>query len=126
MGKTLGPARKLGSGTARNRKAGRLEASRLPTGQLLWLEIADQLMEQTVPIDLGLEPEEHRAQADGGPVHQHELPGRGDAAEPAQLAMHLLGRLAAIDAVLLLLDPARPILQQGRVDELGPKVEDLD
>src|SRR5882724_6373420 len=115
MGSPLGPARKLGSRTARDREADRLERRRLSAGQLLWLEIADQLVEQTVPIDLGLEPEEHRAQADGGPVHQHELPGRGDAAEPAKLAMHLFRRLAAIDAVLLLLDPARAVLQQGRV-----------
>ena len=42
------------------------------------------------------------------------------AAEAAQLAMHLLGDVAAVDAGLGLLDAARAVLQQRRIDESAP------
>ena len=50
------------------------------------IEVGDQLHEQPVPVHLCLQVQEHRAQADRGPVHEHELARRRDAADLAQLA----------------------------------------
>ena len=70
--------------------------------------------------------QEHRAEADGGAVHQHEFARRGDATDTAQLGMHLLRHLAAIHAVVDFLDRAHAVLHQRRIDEARPEIQHLD
>src|SRR5712671_3577171 len=108
------------------RHAGALQRLRLARGEDALVEIVDQLVEQAVPVDLGLEMEEHRAEADRGAVHEDKGARRRDAAQAADVAVHLLGDVAAIDPAILLLDLAAAVVEQRCVDETRPLVQDLD
>ena len=90
------------------------------------VEVRDQLHEQLMPVDLGLEVHEHRAEADRGAVHQHELARRRHPADLAQPPLHVEHHAAPLAARVGLLDQARPVLEQRRVHERGPEVERLD
>jgi hypothetical protein len=79
-----------------------------------------------VPVDLGLQMHEHRAEADRGAIHEHELARRGHAADLAQAALHVERDLTAIGARVGLLDQPRTVLHQRRVHEHGPEVEGVD
>src|SRR6185437_3111078 len=89
-------------------------------------EIGDQVVEEAVPVDFRLEMKEDRTQTDRGAVHEDEFARRPDPAEAPDLAMYLLGDVAAVDAGVLLLDLAAAVIEQRRVDEARPVVQDLD
>src|SRR5690349_9460678 len=102
-------SRGTGSGL---RQAGGAERRALPPRQLADIEAGDQLVEEAMPVDLGLEVEEHRAEADRRAVHEDELARRRDAAEAPQLGMHLLDDLAAVLPLPGLLDLAPTVVEQ--------------
>src|SRR6185312_5985666 len=112
----------------RSRRRQPLRLERLPLAPLQdrHVEILDQLVEEPVPVDLGGEVEEDRAEADRRAVHEDELARRADAAELPQVAMHGLGDIAAIDAGFLFLDPPLAVVEQRRVDEARPAAQDGD
>jgi len=83
-------------------------------------------VEHAVPVDLGTQPGEHAAEADGGAVHEHELAGRRDPADAAEFAMHLAGDAGTVDGVAVLLDRLNPVLHQRCIEEPRPVVEDVD
>src|SRR5919106_422820 len=112
--------------TAWERQVLRLQSRGLAAGQGVEIENPDQLHEQLVPVDLGLEGHEHRAEADRGAVHQHELARRRDPADLAQPPLYIEHHLAPLAARIGLLNQARPVLEQRRVHERGPKVQGLD
>src|SRR5580704_17203575 len=106
-------------------QSARLERRRLPRGQRIDIEIGDQLVEESIPVDLGFVMKKYRAKADGGAVHEDEFARRPHAAEATHLAVHLLRHVAAIDPAILLLDLAAAIIEQRRVDEARPLIQAL-
>ena len=98
---------------------------RLTAGEALFVETVDQVVEEPVPIDLGVEVHEDRSQPDCGAIHEHEFARHLDAAKPLQLGVHLLRHLATIGAGGLL-DGPPPVFQQRRIDEPRPQIEDVD
>src|SRR5688572_17742818 len=116
----------MAAGTFSSAEPGGGEGLALALGKRLLVEVADQVLKQAVPVDLGLEAKEHGAKTDGGAVHQDELARRRDAAEAAELGMDLGRDRPAIGGAAALLDRPRPVLHQGRIDEAGPEVEDVD
>ena len=79
-----------------------------------------------MPVDLGLEAGEHRAEPDGGAVHEDEFARRGDAAKPPEFPVDLLRHRRPVNAALGVLDAPHLVVHQRRVDELGPEVEHVD
>src|SRR3546814_202187 len=65
-------------------QAGRLQRRGLALFQRRHVKAGDQVVEQPVPVDLGLQVQEDTTEADGGAVHEDEFARRGDAAELAQ------------------------------------------
>jgi hypothetical protein len=90
------------------------------------VEARDQLAEQPVPVDLRLEVQEHRRQADRGAVHDHELARDVDAARPVQLGDDALGGVAAVDLAGEGAEGAAPVLEQRLEQEARPDVERID
>ena len=70
------------SGSSGGRNFGLVQRLGLARGQRVDIEIVDHAVEQAVPVHLGAQPHEDGAQADRGPVHQHELARRFHAADP--------------------------------------------
>ena len=99
----------------------------LPLFQRLALEAFDLRLEQAVEIELRLEMQEHRAEPDGGAVHQHELARDGDRALRLQPLLHLPHLAPAVgvrrDAVG---DGAHAVVEKRRVDEARPKAQRVD
>src|SRR5436309_3051761 len=116
-------SRSLGSALFRQRHAGLFEGGLLAVGQDLFVEIVDQLMEQAVPINARLQMQEHRSEADRGAVHKDKGARRRDAAKAADVAMHAVGEIAAIDAASLLLDHPGTVVEQRPVNVGGPAVQ---
>src|SRR3546814_6659432 len=79
-------------------------SSDLTPGKPVDVEVADEVVEHPVPVDLGIQVHEHRAEADGGAIHQHELARRRDPAEAAQFLVHLAGDLGAVEAAVVAQD----------------------
>ena len=114
------------SGSTRRRHPGRGQRRMLAGGQRRFVEILDQLVEQAVPVDLGLQMHEHRAEPDRGPVHKHKLARRPNPAEPANVAVHAFDHRGAIGPVRLFLDQPRSIVEQRAIDKPRPTVQHLD
>ena len=71
--------------------------------------------------------QEHRAEADGGAVHEHELAGHRYPALSAQRLMHLENLAAAVGAGLDAVgDGAHAVVEQRPVDEARPDVQGGD
>ena len=87
------------------------------------VELGDHLVEQAVPVDLGLEAQEHGAKADRGAVHDHELARDVDAARAVQLGDHPLGDLAAVDVAGQLAERLALVLEQRLEHEARPDVQ---
>src|SRR5215471_6132482 len=116
----------LAGGTPAVRHPGRRQRGLLPRRERGLVEIVDQFVKHTVPVDLGLQVQKHRAQADRGAVHEDELARRPHPAEAADVAMHALGDGGAIDAARLLLNQALAIFQQWAVNKQRPPIEHID
>src|SRR5439155_20832285 len=112
------------------RYAGALQRLLLPLGEDALVEIVDQFVEQPVPIDLGFEMEEHRAEADRGAVHEDKGARRRDAAEAPDVAMHVVDQVAPIRIKIgrtgfrPLLDHPRPVVEPRAIAKGGPAIED--
>src|SRR5438067_12465035 len=106
--------------------AGLLKGGLLAAGQDLFIKIIDQLVEQAVPIDARLQVQEHRSQADRGPVHKDKGARRRDATKAADVAMHAVGEVAAVHAASLLLDHPGAVVEQRTVDVSGPAGQHRD
>jgi hypothetical protein len=61
------------------------------------IELCDQLAEQAVPVDLGLKPQEDRAQSDRRTIHDDERSRHLDPSGPVELGDHALGGIAPPD-----------------------------
>src|SRR5947209_19874616 len=94
------------------------------------VEIVDHLVEQAMPVDLGLEMQKDRAEADRGAVHEDKSARRRDAAQPANVAVDTVDEAAAVPggraAFPLLLDHPRTVIEQRAVNKGGPTVQDGD
>ena len=90
------------------------------------VEIRDQVLVEPVPIELRLQMEEDRAEADGRAVDQHELARRGDAAQAPDLPVRLGRDRAAVAGVPGFVDHPGAVVVQGAVDVVGPDVERFD
>ena len=88
-----------------------------------FVEVLDQPVEQPAPVQLCLQPQEHAAEPDRRPVHQHELARRLDAAGALQSRMHAFGDLAAELRIVGLLDAAHAVLAQRLIQEARPQVQ---
>jgi len=97
--------------------AGRSKRRSLTGGERCFVEIIDQLMEEPIPVDLGLEMHEHRTEPDRGTIHEHELTWRSDPAEPADIAVYALGDTGAVGPAAFLLDQSLAIVEQRAIDE---------
>src|SRR5271168_1306360 len=83
-----------------------------------------------MPIDLGLQVQEHRTQADRRPIHKDKGARRGDAAKPPDVAMDAVDetwpfRLAHW-SLGLLLDRPDAVVEQRTVDKPCPAVQHRD
>src|SRR3546814_6570765 len=78
------------NGKRHPRRRQRLPLARRQRGLV---KVVDQLVEQPVPVDLGPEMHEHRAEADRRAIHEDEFAGRRDAAERPELAVDAAGEL---------------------------------
>src|SRR5215469_8136627 len=116
----------LAGGTPTARNSGRGQGGYLPNRKGNLIEIIDQFVKYTVPVDLGLQVQKHRTQADRGAVHEDEFARRPYPAEAADVAVHALGDGGAIDAARLLLNQALAIFQQRAVDKQRPPIEHID
>src|SRR5579871_1617661 len=120
-----------GSATDEHPSAGRhqphlLHQLLLPLVESRDVEVSDQVLEHPMPVDLRPQVEEHRAEADGGSVHEHELPGRFYGPKAPQVGMHALGHFPAVDTRAGFLDAPRPVFQQRAIDEARPPVQHVD
>src|SRR5271168_1712427 len=70
------------------RHPGRLQRGLLARSECGLVEIIDQLVEQSVPVDFDLQAQKDRAEPDCGAVHEHEFARRPDPAEPADVTVH--------------------------------------
>src|SRR5579863_2738855 len=124
--------RSKGIASRRRRHAGPRQRRLLALGEYALVEIVDQLVKQPVPVDLGLQMEEHRTEADRGAVHEDKGARGRDAAEPADVAVDVVDEAAPISIKVggaglgLLLDHPRPVVEQRAVDKGGPAVQHLD
>src|SRR5208282_6211600 len=98
----------------------------LAGGERRFVEIIDQLMEELVPVDLGLEMHKHRAEPDRRAVHKDELSWRSDPAKPADIAVHALGNAGAVGSAPLFLDQPFAIVKQRAIDKQCPAIQHLD
>src|ERR1700758_5616706 len=98
----------------------------LAGGECGFIEIIDQLMEELVPIDLGLEMHKYRAEPDRCAVHKDEFAWRSDPAQPADIAVHALGHSGAVGSAPLFLDKPFAIVKQRAIDKQRPAVQYLD
>src|SRR5262249_8968953 len=106
--------------------AGRRQRRLLTGGDDGLGEIVDQLVKHPVPVELGFEVHEHRAEAYCSAVHEDELARWPDPAEPADVAMDTLGDGGAIGSAAPFLDQPLTILEQRPIDEQGPPVQHVD
>ena len=80
-----------------------------------------------MPVDLRLQVQEHRAQADRRPVHEDKGARRRDAAEAAQVAMHVVDQVLPVGAGFrALLDHPGAVVEQRAVDKARPAVQHVD
>src|ERR1700745_1082944 len=68
------------------RHAGADERILLPSRERCHVEIVDQLVEEAVPVDFGLQMHEDRAEAYRGTIHEDEFARRLDATQVADVA----------------------------------------
>src|SRR6516164_10084429 len=83
-------------------------------------------MEEPVPIDLGPQVHEHRAEPDSCAVHKDELTRRSDPAQTADIAVDTLGHAGAIGSAPLFLNQPLAIIEQRAVDEQSPAIQHRD
>src|SRR6185437_3544415 len=90
-------------------------------------EVLDRLVKKAVEIQLGVEMQEHGAEADRGAVHEHEFARHRDGAEALESLMDAERLLAS---VIRRLDPvsnrAHAVVEQRAVNEASPDIERLD
>src|SRR5262249_6832459 len=89
----------------------------LAGGERCFLEVLDQLVEDPITVDLGLEMHDPRPEPARGSINEHELTWRSDPAEPADIAVHALSHTGAVGPGSLLLDQSRAIFEQRAIDE---------
>src|SRR6202007_2986079 len=91
----------LAGGMLAIRHPGCRKRGMLTRGERGLVEIVDQLVEQAIPVDLGLQGQKHRAKPDCSAVHEDEFTRRSDPAKSTNVAMHALGHRSAVDAARL-------------------------
>src|SRR5690242_6541400 len=104
----------------------RLQGCPLASSECRLVEIVDQLVKYPIPVDLGSQVEEYRAEPDRGAVHEHKFARRPDSAEPTDVAMHAVGNRSAVDTAHLFLDQPRAVFEQRAVDEQSPAVQHVN
>ncbi len=89
------------------------------------VEAVDEAVEHGVPVDLRLQMHEDGSETDGGAVHEDELARRAHPAQFAQFRMHFVRHGRAVEAAFAFLDFLHLVLQQRRIDEFRPDIEDI-
>ena len=76
-----------------------------------------------MPIQLGIEPQEHRAKPNCRAVHQREFARDAHAAGALQPGMHFFGDAPPILRVIAFLNGPHAVIQQRFIKEARPKVQ---
>ena len=83
----------------------------LACGECGLVEILDQFVKQSVPVDLGFQVHEHRTKTNCSPVHEHELARRSNSTQPAYVAVDALDHRSTVDPVRFFLYQARSVIE---------------